>query len=391
MITLKEATEIIRSVKPDTRTERIPLQHSLKRVLAEDIATDTDIPAFDRSAMDGFACRKADLENTLKVIGEIPAGMDPVRALSKNECMRIMTGGKVPSGADYILKKEDAEELEQGFVKCRNLTSITNIRMKGEDLKKGGLVLTAASLIGPQHIAMLASCGWMNPLVFCKPDVAIISTGNELVDPVDVPGPAQIRDSNGFQLAAQASAIGINPVYLGIVKDDKKAIATLLSNTLISYNITLISGGVSVGDHDHVPEVLRQLDVRILFHRVMVKPGQHLLFGIKDDHYVFGFPGNPLSSFVQFELMVKPFIMRCMGYEFKQESVCMALAEDYQQAPSQLINFLPVVIDKDGTVRTVNYHGSAHIHAYQHADGIVEIPAGTSTLKRGEKVYVRQL
>jgi molybdopterin molybdotransferase len=148
---------------------------------------------------------------------------------------------------------------------------------------------------------------------------------------------------------------------------------------------------VSVGDYDHVPEVLRDMDVRILFHRVMVKPGQHLLFGVKDDHYVFGFPGNPVSSFVQFELMVKPFIMRCMGYEFSQELVNMPLAEDYHQAPSQLINFLPVVIDKEGTVRTINYHGSAHIHAYVHANGILEIPAGVTTLNRGEKVYVRPL
>jgi molybdopterin molybdotransferase len=391
MITFKEASEIIRSIKPNATTERISLHQTLRRVLAENIITDIDIPAFDRSAMDGFACRKADLENNLKVIGEIPAGTDPVQVIGDNECMRIMTGGKVPSGADYIMKKEDAEEIEEGLVKCRNLSSITNIRMKGEDLKKGGLVLPAGSLIRPQHIAMLASCGWMNPLVFCKPDVAIISTGNELVDPADHPGPAQIRDSNGFQLAAQASKIGINPVYLGIARDEKKAIATLLSGALSSYRITLISGGVSVGDHDHVPEVLRELDVRMLFHRLKVKPGQHLLFGIKDDHYVFGFPGNPLSSFVQFEIMVKPFIMRCMSYELKNESVLMPMAEDYNQASTQLINFLPVVIDKEGTVRTINYHGSAHIHAYLQADGIMEIPAGTSTLKRGEKVYVRPL
>jgi molybdopterin molybdotransferase len=391
MITLDQASEILQQIRPSLMTERIPFMQSLSRVLAEDLRSDSDVPPFDRSAMDGYACRKEDIGNVLNVVGEIPAGAVVSHRVSRNECMRIMTGGLIPEGADHVIKKEDIEEIGDSLIRCTSPAGKSNIRRKGEDIIQGDVVLKSGCLLNPQHIALLASGGFMQPLVFSKPTVAIISTGNELVTPDIFPGPAQIRESNGYQLASQAAQMGLEPEYLGIARDDKKQIASLLENALGSYKITLITGGVSVGDYDYIPGVLQELGVTIHFHRIRVKPGKHLIFGVKDGNYVFGFPGNPVSSFVMFEVMAKPFLMRCMGFEAESGGLFLPLAEDFNRKSPELVEFLPVLIDREGYVKTVTYHGSAHVHAYAGAEGLMEIPSGITTVKKREKVLVRLL
>lgn len=391
MLTFDQASDIIQQIRPDLNTERIPLNQSLRRVLAEDLRADSDVPAFDRSAMDGYACRKSDVGNALKIIGEIPAGTEPKSRVGENECMRIMTGGLVPEGADFVVKQEDVEVHGKDWVRCTGPAGKDNIRKKGEDLRKGDLVLKAGCIISPRHIALLASGGLVEPMVYCKPTIAIISTGNELVPPDSIPGPAQIRESNGSQLFAQSAAMGLDPVYLGIAKDDKIHLTSLISKAVHSNTITMLSGGVSVGDYDYVPEILKDLGVTVLFHRIQVKPGKHLIFGMKDGHYVFGFPGNPVSSFVLFEVMVKQFLMQCMGFKGESANMLLPLAGDFQTNSTGLVQFLPVAIDGEGQVQTISYHGSAHVHAYADAFGIMEIPAGIHILKKGEKVKIRPI
>jgi molybdopterin molybdotransferase len=391
MISFEQANNILLEAIKPLGTERVPLLHSLHRILAEDYISDSDVPPFNKSAMDGFACRKSELNNILKVVANIPAGVVPPGPLERNECMSIMTGGMVPEGADHILKKEDAEEIEAGRVKCRNLLPESNICLKGEDLRKGDLVLKSGCLIGPQHIAVLASGGRVHPLVYRQPTLAVISTGNELVKPENQPELSQIRDSNGYQLTAQAMLLGLKPDYLGIARDDKEVLTAMFSSALNKYQVIIISGGVSVGDLDYVPEVLQKLGVKILFHRMKVKPGKHLLFGIRENQYIFGFPGNPVSSFVQFEVLVKPFLMKWMGYGSDSLVLSMALAERYSRGPSDVLLFLPVFFTSQGTVSIVEYHGSAHIHAYTQAHGMMEIPAGVSDINKGELVHVRPL
>ena len=391
MIPFEEAYAIMTEAAISFGTERVELEEAEGCVLAEDCYADADMPPFDKSMMDGFACRKADLNLPLKVVGSVPAGSVPSRPLSKGECMRISTGGMAPPGADHILKKEDAEETSPGWVQCRFILDESNIYPMGRDMKKGGLLLKSGSRLAPPHIAVLASAGIKKPLVAVKPRVAVLSTGNELVTPGEVPGPAAIRDSNGLQLAAQAGRMGLDARYLGIARDEKPLIREMAGNALEQFDVVMISGGVSVGDHDHVPEVLQELGVQILFHRIKAKPGRHLLFGVKEKRFVFGFPGNPVSSFVQFEMIVKPFLLKCMGLQEESASLVMPLASDLINDSPGLRVFLPVRFTSGGMAEPLEYHGSAHIHAYAFTQGILQISPGIEMLKKGTPVHVRPL
>jgi molybdopterin molybdotransferase len=391
MISFDQANNILLGAIKPPGTERVPLQDSLHRILAEDFISDSDVPPFNKSSMDGFACRKSDLSNNLSVVGIISAGEVPARPLGENECVRIMTGGMVPEGADSVIKMEDAEEIEAGKVKCRNLLTESNICLRGEDLKKGEAALKSRCLIGPQHIAVLASGGCVQPLVYLQPALAVISTGNELVALETQPELSQIRDCNGYLLVAQAKQLGLKADYLGIARDDQEVLRSMISTALNKYQVIMISGGVSVGDLDYVPEVLQKLGVKILFHRMNVKPGKHLLFGVIGDKYIFGFPGNPVSSFVQFEVLVKLFLLKYMGYRGNLPLLSMPLAEKFTRSHSDVLCFLPVIFTSQGTISPVEYHGSAHIHAYTGAQGIMEIPSGVSEINQGEFVNVRPL
>jgi molybdopterin molybdotransferase len=390
MISFEEALNIVLSHGKTIGTEHIPLQNCLNRTLSEDILSDIDMPPFNKSAMDGYACRKEDLDNELEVIEEIPAGKVPVKRIEKNQCSRIMTGAMVPEGADFVLMQEHAEEV-YGKITCSTKSNHANICYCGEDVKKGDVVLEAGLYILPQHIAVLASVGAINPLVYKIPSVSVISTGNELVEPNQKPMIAQIRNSNGYQLISQVVQRGITPNYLGIVKDNKILLQQTLTIAIENHDLILISGGVSVGDYDYVPQVLNDLGVEILFHGLTAKPGKHLLFGKKDHHFIFGLPGNPVSSFVQFELLVRPFINGMMGKATRKSILELPLEESYIRKKNHTLDFIPVKITPEHTALPIDYHGSAHIHSYTKADAIMEIPIGVSQIIKGEIVHVRPL
>jgi molybdopterin molybdotransferase len=389
MISFEEALEIIKEFGQASGTGRIDLFHALNRTLAEDVYSDISMPPFNKSAMDGFACRKSDIKNRLQVVEEIAAGCIPVQIIGENQCARIMTGAMVPEGADFVIMKEDIEEIVQGVVRCTRETSKTNICYAGEDVKAGDLVLQKGSLISPSHIAVLASVGCTDPLVYMLPSVAIISTGNELVEPNEIPGISKIRNSNSYQLTAQAQRLDLQPDYLGIIRDDETALKNILVSAINKYDLTIISGGVSVGDFDFVPKILKELNVNILIHGMDVKPGRHLLFGEKENHFIFGMPGNPVSSFVQFEVLVRPFLNALTGKTKIQSPLYLPLEEDYVRKKGNQMIFVPVTFTKNGTALPLEYHGSAHIHAYVNAQGIMEIPNGISIIKKGEIARVR--
>jgi len=391
MIGFEKALElVISSAKPDS-TEVVNLYSALHRVLAKDIFSDTDMPPFDKSAMDGFACRLEDIKTDLEIIEEIPAGRAPKKTIGRNQCARIMTGAMVPEGADYVLMKEDAELVSLDRIHCTKESSRSNICYKGEDVKAGTLVLKKGELISPASIAILASVGCTDPLVFKIPKVAIISTGNELVEPGEKTSVSKIRNSNSYQLAAQLQQLGVTPDYLGIVGDDEESLENVLTPALEKYDVTLISGGVSVGDFDFVPKILNRINVNILIHGMDVRPGKHLLFGERENHFVFGLPGNPVSSFVQFEVLVRPFIYSLMGKNGVESFLHLPLDEDYIRKKGDQLIFVPVTLTCQGTVCPLEYHGSAHIHAYINARGIMEIPKGISIIKKGETACVRPL
>jgi len=391
LISFSDGLEIIKRYAIKLGTGRLDLFHALNRTLAEDVFSDISMPPFNKSAMDGYACRKSDIRNPLRIIEEIPAGSIPTKTIGENQCARIMTGAMVPEGADLVIMKEHIEEVGPDQVLCVRESVSTNICYTSEDVKAGDLVIRKGDNISPAHIAILASVGCVNPLVYSLPSVAVFSTGDELVEPGEIPGMSKIRNSNSYQLMAQAQQMGITPEYLGIVPDHEILLKEVLESALEKYDVILISGGVSVGDFDFVPKILKQLDVNIRVHGMEVKPGKHLLFGEKSGHFVFGMPGNPVSSFVQFEVLVKPFVRAMMGKTTEDTFLYLSLEVDYIRKKGDQLFFVPVTLTASGTVVPMEYHGSAHIHAYTKAHGIMEIPQGVLTISKGDIACVRPL
>lgn len=390
MIAFEEALNVIASSKTPLAIEEIPLVRALYRILAQDVLSDVDMPPFDKSAMDGFACRKGDLDNELLIVEEIPAGRVPDKQISAGQCARIMTGAMVPQGADYVLMKEHAAILAFDSVKCSRFTDNTNICYRGEDVKIGDTLLSAGMRLLPAQMAIMAAAGCIRPKVYKLPKVAVLSTGNELVEPDKKPASGKIRNSNGIQLIAQTLHFGIQADYLGIIPDNKEKLTEILESTLKKYQLILISGGVSVGDYDFVPSVLQQLGVDILIHGMNVKPGKHLLFGKRENHYVLGLPGNPVSSFVLFEMLVKPLLNRITGNREDFRWLSVPLGKAYHRKKGDTLFFIPVSLHQ-GTAIPIEYHGSAHINAYAGANGIMEVPVGVLSIKEGDLVHVRPI
>jgi len=391
MISLEQAIEIAFSRVKLLDAENVNFLHSSGRILAEDVFADADVPPFNKSAMDGYACQRADLGQELFVIEIIPAGQLPTKIIGRNQCSKIMTGAQVPEGADTVFMIEHSEEVAPGKVRFTGAISNANICLKGEDLKEGDLVLSTGTPLKPQHIAILASVGCTSPLVYKRPVVGIISTGSELVNPEEKPKPSQIRNSNGPQMYAQATKYGFPVNYYGIVPDDEHLTARIIQKSVDENDVTLLSGGVSVGDFDFVPRIIKELGFEIHFSKINIKPGQHTTFASKGNKYIIGLPGNPVSSFIQFEVFVLPFLWKIMNYTRNEIRLSLTMSHNFNRKKTDREECLPVQITNQNEIRMVDYHGSAHIHAYHQAFGFIKIPAGKTEIKKGEVVYVRPL
>jgi len=390
MIPFDKAKRVVLAAARPRGRERVPLEAACGRVLAQDVKSDVDMPPADMAAMDGFACRRSDLDMPLAVVDAIAAGDAPRRRIGKGQCSRIMTGAPVPSGADTVVMREHVEE-RGGVVRVRVKSGNPNIRYRAEDIKKGDIVLSRGTRMTPAEIAVLASVGCSRPWVAKIPRVGIIATGNELVEPDKRPAAAQIRNTNGWQLAAQVERAGCRPRYFGIAKDTPVAIGRILKRALAACDVVLLSGGVSAGDFDFVPCVLRKNGVRLLFEKIAIKPGKPTVFGIKGTRYFFGLPGNPVSTFVLFEVLVRPFLMRLMGCNEQQRVVALTLGESIRRKHADRLEFKPVRLDSDGRAYGIEYHGSAHIHAYTRAQGIVALPPGITEYAAGETVAMTMI
>ncbi len=391
MILFEKAYNIVMNSARSIDKERVAINDSLHRILSEDIFSDIEMPPFNKSAMDGYACRKEDFKNELKVIEIIPAGKIPQKVIHKNQCSKVMTGAIIPQGADCVLIVEHTEKIGSNKIRFIKNNTNSNICYKAEDIKQGQCVLKKGTKIEPQHIAILSSVGCVNPLVSRKVQVGIITTGNELVEPDKKPGFSQIRNSNAYQLIAQLKRIGAVPNYFGIVEDSEEATYNVIVKALSTNDVIIITGGVSMGDFDYVPKMLEKAGIKILFDKVAVQPGKPTTFGISNDKYCFGLPGNPVSSFVQFELLVKPFIYKMMGMDYEPLTIKMPLAVDYTRKKAKRKSWIPVKITKQGFVKPLEYHGSAHIHSLVYADGIISIPIGETIIEKGKIIDVRQI
>ncbi|MCX6229921.1 MAG: molybdopterin molybdotransferase MoeA [Bacteroidetes bacterium] len=391
MISFEEALHIVLNAAVPMPQTEIEMLKALNFVLAEDIFSDVNMPPFNKSAVDGYACRKLDFDKKLEpeIIEIIPAGKCPEFKISEAKCAKIMTGAMLPEGADCIVMVEDTIETDNKIKFLKDYTAL-NICYTAEDVKINEKVVAKGSLIKPQHIAVLASVGKTKVKVYSKPEVGIISTGDELVEPDVIPGISQIRNSNAWQLMAQVERAGAIANYHGIAADNKKSTYDKIAEALEHNNIVLLTGGVSMGDFDYVPEIMQELNIDILFKSIAVQPGRPTVFGVKGSKYIFGLPGNPVSSFVQFEMLVSPLIKKLYGNETNLNELQMKMGCDIMRKKTERKSFLPVNI-RDGEVFPVEYHGSAHIHSYIFADGIIAMEKGILVLKKGEKVNVRQL
>ncbi len=391
MISFEQALEIILEDVRNMDTERVPFDEALFRILAEEVFSDIDMPPFDKSAMDGYACRAQDLGMELKVIDVISAGDNVLCHIDQGQCAKIMTGAMVPQGADRVVMVEHTVETRPGYIRFTGKHTSKNIAYKAEDVKTGDLIWQKGMKIMPQHIAMFASVGWVNPLVSKKPRVGVLSTGDELVEPNDYPVKGKIRNSNGSQLVAQVKAANCIPNYMGIIPDNEEATRKAIGQALKDNDVVVISGGVSMGDFDFVPRILRQSGVDIRFQKVAIKPGRPTVFGRTEKSCIFGLPGNPVSSFINFEVMVKPLLHRMMGHNYKAMEINMQMGYDWSRKKADRPEFVPVNFDATAKVLPVSYHGSAHIHAICLADGLMFIPQGVFDLKKGDNVRIRPL
>lgn len=420
MISFNEALDILLATATPFGTGRCSLASSPGRILADDILSDVDMPPFNKSAVDGYACRISDLPLVMKpdvqtrpaavpshtasrtpggetrhaaslqMVGIIPAGTVPTHPIGPGECAKIMTGAMVPEGADTVIMVEDTEELPDGRIRFTADTTAPNICYKGEDIRQGDLVLPGGSLISPPGIAVLASVGAVSPTVYKQPKVAVISTGDELVDPKEIPGPAKIRNSNSSQLIAQLGQMHLEALGLGISGDSKEELYAKIDEGLAKSDVLILSGGVSMGEYDYVPGIMSQLGVEILFKSIAIQPGRPTLFGRRGSGFVFGLPGNPVSSFVIFEILVKPFLFKLMGHTYSPPLIRLPLGVDFRRKKSSRKSMLPVFI-REGEIFPVDYHGSAHIHSYIKAEGMISIEIGTTERKKGELQDVRLL
>ncbi len=404
MIKFEEAYDIVKKSVRELPRERVQLKDSLGRVLAENVHSDMNMPPFDKSAMDGYACRYADIKNELEVIELIPAGKKPEKTIGKNQCSKIMTGAMIPEGADCVIMVEDTEGIGENLIRYTreaeelNVCELDfkekrqlNICYLGEDIKKGDVVVEKGTLIRPQDIATMASVGYVDVLVTRKPKVAVIPTGNEIVEPEKKPSVSEIRNSNGAQLIAQLKNIGVDAYYKGIARDTEEATMQLIEKAYQENDVIILTGGVSKGDFDLVPDILKQLQYNLLFQEIAVQPGKPSVFGEREGQFCFALPGNPVSSFVQFEVLIKPFLYFMMGRDYQPLNIKLPLAKDYSRKKSGRKSFLPIIINENGEAELTEYHGSAHISGYSKVWGLVTIPLGVNVIKKGELVDVRQI
>ena len=391
MINFEEAYRIVRRSDSATGSETVPFTGSCQRILDEDIPSDINMPPFNRSAVDGYACNKIDIYNTLEIVEVIAAGKVPLLNVGKGQCSKIMTGAIVPDRCDIVFMIEDSEILTGGKIRFTGTDPKINITYKGEDVKIGDIVLRKGKLIQPQDIALLASVGHTDVRVKKKPIVAIISTGDELIHPSEVPGISQIRNSNAYQLCAQVERAGGEGVDWGIAPDNEQFIYEVIEKAINNSDLIIITGGVSMGDFDFVPAVLQKLGVKLLFDKVNVQPGKPTTFGIHSKVPVFGLPGNPVSSFIQFEMLVRPLINKMMGNQWNAKEYILPMAVDYKRKSSDRLGLIPVFINEEREVIPVEFHGSAHIAALSYTEGIIALVPGKSSLLKGEIVHVRQI
>lgn len=388
MISFEEAYAIALDTVQRVGTETVALREVAGRILAQEIVADMAMPPFDRAMVDGFACRRVDLDTKLTVVETIAAGYAPEKRIEPGTCAKIMTGAPVPEGADCVFMVEHSEELDGGVRFVAEKTG-DNIAPMGKDVQPDDTLLRPGHRLAPPDIAVLASMGYPEVTVSCRPNVGVIATGDELVTPAEKPTPVQIRNSNAYSLCAQVEAMGCVANFEGIARDTEASLREVIGGAMERNDVVLLSGGVSMGEFDLVPTILKELGVEILFDRVRIQPGKPTTFGKSDRVFCWGLPGNPVATYTIFELAVKAFLFKMMGHDYSPPMLQMRLGETFSRKAGARKAWVPVMVSDAGTLTKIPYHGSAHINALCHAHGIIPFPEGTTEMVEGTVVELR--
>ncbi|MGH3047156.1 MAG: molybdopterin molybdotransferase MoeA [Gaiellaceae bacterium] len=391
LISIAEAQRLVLERTKPLEAERVPIERASGRVLAEPAAAAVDLPPFPSSAMDGFALRSGDTEGgpvTLAVVERIAAGRPASRALAAGEAMAIATGGVVPEGADAVIQLEHVEETEAGLVVREPVPAGANVRGRGGDVRAGDGVLEAGMRLAAAQVGALAAAGVTEVRCTKRPRVGILVTGSELRPPGEQLREGEIYESNGLLLATALGSAGAVPAQLGIVADDPEEHRRTMERALLGFDMLVTSGGASVGPHDLVREVQRELRVEEVFWGVAVKPGKPVAFGVRRDHLVFNLPGNPVSVLVTFELFVRPAVNALLGADpwpaFQQGT----LAAPVRRNPHR-DELLRAVVTRDNDAVALEPLAGQESHMIVRAGqatALVLVEAGEGELAPGETV-----
>lgn len=399
MLSFEDARQtIIKVVKeiPCVRAvEKAPLQSALGRILAENVIADRDYPPFDRAARDGFAVRSADCKEPgaiLRVVGEIRAGAAPARSVSSGECVQIMTGASVPSGADAVVMIENTrpDENKERVVIERAVQQGMNFVPRGTEARAGDILLRSGVRLGDAELALAAQVGCVELSVKHRPRVAILSTGDEVVPVEAKPGPFEIRNSNAVSLSAQVVLAGGEAIPLGNAPDRHGELRKAIERGLAE-DILVASGGVSMGKYDLVEGVLRELGAECFFDAVEIRPGRPAVFGVCRGKPIFGLPGNPVSTLVTFELFVVPAIDILGGSEPRALGLLKARLAKAVEKKAPLTHFAPARIEwpqGEATVTELESQGSGDIGTVARANCFLVVPRTKLKLAAGEWVDV---
>ncbi len=384
MIEFENALKNILNNTIPLKTEKVNIENAAGRILMEDVYSKINMPPFNKSAMDGYAVKKKDIKKIpvkLRCIGIIQAGETFGRPMKHGECVKIMTGAALPEDTDSVVVVEDTTQAGEFVEIMKGVKKGRNVCFCGEDIRVGKKVAEKGELISTSDIALLAAVGKRLIRVVKKPKVAVLNTGGELVPAGYRLGKNKIYNSNGPQLISLLKADGISSYFLGIAKDHPDDLKKALKKGL-EYDVLLISGGVSMGDYDLVPDILKSLGIKEIFHKVKVKPGKPLFFGTKKNKIVFGIPGNPVSNFLAYHIFITPALNKMAGKksclpEFKEGIVEESVYHKGGRKHFVLVN----VVKKrnNNYLVPVKSNGSADIVALSKAEGFMVVDKGVAT------------
>ena len=390
-----DALKLVLENIEDYGNENISVFDSYNRVLSEEVFAKTDDPPFDKSSMDGYVYRNYNgeiyelIENNI-----IAAGSSKNIEIGEDECVKIMTGAMIPNGCNFVQRIEWTEEIKKDgktFIKFTKKENVANIIKKGNNKKIGEKILDKKFILS-KDMAILSGFGYDKITVKKKINIAVISSGNEIADIGADLKEGEIYDANAPMLLSRVSNLSCNGRFYGRARDDENEIRDILNKAINENDTVLITGGVSMGDFDYVHKILRDIGVRQIFHGLAMKPGKPLFFGKFGNKAIFALPGNSVSAYMTFEIIVKPYILSSLGLHFNNEYIKAILSEDFNRKDAERLEYVPVKLYFENTklyVKLIKYNNSSMISSFSEANGVLKIDIGIENIKAGDIVDVR--